>query len=283
MLLRQGKEDEEDRWEYVTSTLNGITRQCHLDVFLEANQTYICIPWSCTATSDHQFRFVTYSASPVTVTSLPETGSDNSEDSLVASVREFTLRKLFSELLLCNDGCHIHPIVAMNGMEGLLIGAYGGTRASFYLLAVNGSPDHYLSIRISGDDITDGQFVCTFMGQKRNTISIQQNQDYDVPPMSQQFLLVLTLSGTGNRKEKHINPSFRFISTWVTASPANHTTTKKPASLSSRMKICPVGQNALSLHCPSSRNLLETSECRGSIQTTFEISSVLLGRVSRLE
>ena len=281
MLLRQGS--EAGRWEYVTSTLNGITRQCHIDVFLEANQTYICIPWSCTVSSDHQFRFVTYSGSPVTVTLLPESGSDNSDDSLVASVREFTLCKLFSELLLCNDGSNIHPIVAMNGMEGLLIGAYGGTRSSFYLLAVNGSPDHYLSIRISVDNITNGQFVCAFLGQKQNTISIQQYQDFDVPPMSQQFLLVLTLTGTRNRKENHINPSFRFMSTWVTASPANFTATKKTVSLGCRMKICSVGQNALSLHCPCSRNLLETSECRGSIQTSFENSSVLLGRVSRLE
>ena len=285
MLLRQAKDGGADQWEYVACTLNGVARQCHLEVFLEANQTYICVPWSFAVDSDHRFRIVTYSGSPVKVKSLPDTDSDSSDDSgMLPSIRECTLRNLFSELILCNDGRHVHPIIAAKGMKGLLIGAYGGTQSSFYILAVNGSPDHYLSVRISGNNITEGQFVCTIMGQNRNFLSMK-HQDYDIPPMSKQFLLVVTHNGTRNRKEKQDHPSFRYVSTWVKAS-ANHVTIKKAVILESFgtiMTLCPAGQQALSLHCSEGRNSFETDEYRGTIQTSFEYNSMLLGRVSDMK
>ena len=283
MLLRQKKDTEEERWEYVACTLNGVARQCHLDVFLEANETYVCVPWSCAVASDHPFRFVTYSGSPVQVKSLPNLEIDSTDDDsfIIPSVREYTLRQLFSELVLCNDGRHIHSIMAANGTKGLLIGTYGGTQSSFYLLAVNGSPDHYLSLRISGDNITEFQFICTVLNQTRNALQMK-HQDYDIPPMSQRFLLVLTHNGTRNRNDTQNHPSFRYVSNWVKASP-NHFTTKKAATLESFgsiMTLCPAGQNALNLHCSFGGNSSGTNEGRGTIQTSFEYNSLLLGRVS---
>ena len=284
MLLRQIKGEENERWEYVSCTLNGVTRQCHLDVFLEEHQTYFCVLWSCTTSSDHPFRFVTYSGSPVAVKPLPDTENRTDGDSTVSSAREYTMRQLFSELILSNDGRHIHPIIDRNDMRGMLIGTYGGTQSSFYVLAVNGSRDHYLSIRINGENITDGQFVCTPLGQKRNAFSMQ-HQDFDIPPTSQQFLLVVTHTGTRNRKEKQNNPSFRYVSTWVRASPYQVMTKKEGIvrSFGDRIELCPAGENALSLHCIPSRNSIEADKCSGTIQTSFEYASVLLGRVTRIQ
>jgi hypothetical protein len=284
MLLRQVEGGCKNKWEYIACSLNGVTRQCHLEVFLEAQQSYICIPWSCTNSTDHKFRFVAYSGSPVVVTPLPETEMEIDDVSLVASVREYTLRKLFSELIFCNDSRHIHPIVATEGMQGVLMGTYGGNQSSFYLLGVNGSPDHYLSIRVSEDCIADGPFACAIMGQKRNTFSIKHH-DYDIPPMSQQFLLVVAHTGIQNRNGKQKNPSFRYVSTWVKTSP-HQVSAKKPAigeSFGSSMKLCIAGQNAITLHCVSSRSLLGNDECRGTIETSFENASLLLGRVSRMQ
>lgn len=285
MLLRKVRDTEAEQWEYVACTLNGVTRQCHLEVFLEANQTYICVPWSCAVSSDHRFRFVTYSGSAVQVKSLPDIDSNNNDDAaIITSVRDCTLRNLFSELILCTDGRHIHPIIAVNGMNGLLIGTYGDSQSSLYVLAVNGSPEHYLSVRMNGNNITEGKFVCTIMGQHKNVTSMTY-QDFDIPPMSQQILLVVTHNGTRNRKEKQNHPSFRYVSTWVKAS-SNHFTTKKAViveSFGTTMKVCPAGRNALSLHCSSGGNSFVRDECRGTIQTSFEYTSMLLGRVSGIE
>jgi hypothetical protein len=274
ILLRQLKDGIDQQWEFVACSTNGIKRQCHLDVFLEAGQMYCCIPWSCAVSCDHPFRFVTYSGSPVVVKSLHRATDCCNNDLDIRLIREFGLRTLFAELLMSNDGQHVHPITDASGMKGLVIGTYGETQSSFYVLSVNGSPDHYLSMRISSDNVTDGQFLCTSLNQSSNGIPMV-HQDFDIPPLSQQFLLVVTASGTRKRTEQLKYPTFHYASTWVAASQSARRSTMVH-TFGGSIRVCQAGQNALSLHCVS----FVTAGYSGTIQSSFDNPTLLLGRVS---
>jgi hypothetical protein len=286
MILLRKKSNSDDAWEHVACSLNGTTRQCHLELFLEVGHIYYCMPWSCALSSDRSFRLVTYSGSPVNVEALlpsPVSDTVNFQQTL-AILRQNAVRTLLSELLKCNDGKSICSIKGTLGQYGLLMGMYGENQSVFYIVAVNGSNDHYLSLRITPDNVDNGQFVCTVVNRHGKSIPTQ-HQDFDIPPLSQQFLLVVTSTGTRKRNDitmKNNDPSFRYVTAWVVSNVPTGTTKSSSSvdSFGSSMKLCPAGWNALQVHCVNSADMVETVGCSGIIETSFVNTNPLLGRVT---
>lgn len=282
IILRQVRNDETDRQlESVATSLNGVTRQCHVEIFLEAGEIYYCVPWSLTAQCDHSFRIVTYSGSAVAIKSMPFK-SDVIDNCISQSfIREYALRALHSELIMCNDGTNVHPIFGPNRSNGVLLGTYGGNQYSFYILAINGSPDHYLSLRVASKDVDDSQFITSFLNRPGKPMN-SDHQDFDIPPLSQKLLFVVTSTGTKKRGVTQKNPSFRYFSSWVVQKQTNSIVTRPSTSckisFGGSMNIGAMGQRSISLHCEHSAE--DRPCCNGKIETSFESVSMLLGRVA---
>ena len=89
MILLRGKNDPDDPLECMACSLNGVARQSHMEVFLEAGDIYYLMPWSCTLASmpipynssdatavdrkHHWFALTTYSGSDVAIDLLSDT------------------------------------------------------------------------------------------------------------------------------------------------------------------------------------------------------------------
>jgi hypothetical protein len=296
MLLRKSKEGE-DRWECVACALNAVTQQSHLEAFLESGSKYYFMTWSCIISSSteipktnyHPFSLTTYSGASVFIESTPEAESDiyAIKEPIVATVRQCFLRAILSEIVECNDGRCVYPIVGNGGNYGLLMGIHGGNQSSFYVIAINGSANHYLSLRITIHNGIDGRWVCTALN--RNGISgasklqYQQLQNYDIPPASQQLLLVVTSTGTSKASDAtKNNPSLRYVSSWMAAQKRSESTIMPKSNimyLGSSMELCSAAYNALELYCfkASTSNTSEACGSSGTIEALIANSSKMLG------
>jgi hypothetical protein len=271
-----------------------------MEVFLEPGFKYYFMPWSCILSNMHPakeigdpchpFALTAYSVAAVAIEPILS-DVDNGGDSVVSKltaqrVRHCVLRALFSEIIPYNDGRLVFPIVESNGRYGLLMGIHGANQASCYFIAVNGSSNHILSLRITiaTGVTTDGLWVFTALNRSgRSAASTweHQPQDFDIPPLSQQILFVVTSAGTQKgSKSLNAKPSFRYVSSWVAArqqcaAPMGATSESSKTHLGSCVELCPAAYNALELHCVST--CFEVGGSRGSIEVSIQNSTHLLG------
>jgi hypothetical protein len=304
MILMRAKGDCDGPYECVSCSLNGAVRQSHMEVFLEEGFKYFFMPWSCILSTMHssnkpgdhcrRFALSTYSAAPVAM--KPVSDVKNEGDAVLSKpvaerVRQLALWSLFSEIIPCNDGRLVFPIVEKSGNNyGLLMGIYGANQALCYFIALNGSSNHILSLRITiaSGFVFDGMWVFTALnrgGQTTTSTWESQPQDFDIPPLSQQILFVVTSTGTQKgSKSLQSNPSFHYISSWVASRqqcdvPMCATSEANKTYLGSSVELCPAAYNALELLCSNTciNDTLKVCGSRGSIEISIENSTNLVG------
>lgn len=199
LLLQQLVSGE---WQRVACALSGVRRQNHVDVFLEGGCNYYCIPFSCLASQQRQrgsatfpFRLTTYSSESVMIEPI----SVNADLSLAARTGAVSL--LHKELL-ARDLKFVYPVAT----AGILACVPG--QGSLYFIAVNGATDHYLSLRITVDNLSDNCGLMPVFGRL-------PEGSYDVPPASQRLLLVVATNGSDKTTTTATNFTFRYMSSFV--------------------------------------------------------------------
>jgi hypothetical protein len=187
-ILILKKRPNEVEWTCEAKAFVGVKRMSHCEVFLDPDYMYCCVPFSCishkSATADFDFRLTIYSATEVSVEDLV-----NDEN-----CREDAARVLHGELLRREDKL-LYPI-APSGLLGCVHG-----EGCLFFFAVNGSQDHFLSLRLT-IDVQDG--ILVVYGMNEDT--------HDLAPRSQRLLLVV--SGNG-KSSATTHLSFRYISSTV--------------------------------------------------------------------
>jgi hypothetical protein len=216
LILR--KKPQEDRWTCEARALVGTNRTSHCEVFLDPNYIYCCVPFSCVAhksnTVDFDLRLTVYSASPVSLERR-----DNYD-----GCREDALRVLHGELLRREDKL-FYPVSS----GGLLACIHG--EGCLFFVAVNGSHDQYLSLRLM-IEVQDG--ILIVFGSNEDT--------HDIAPRSQRLLLVLSRTAKFS-PATHLN--FRYLSSTVpvksgrTAAPVGRD--KHPVSFGGTLDITLAG------------------------------------------
>jgi hypothetical protein len=188
-ILILKKRPTEVEWTCEAKAFVGVKRMSHCEVFLDPDYMYCCVPFSCVAhksdTDDFEFQLTIYSADKVLVQDLL-----NDEN-----CREDAVRVLHGELFRRQEKL-LYP-VAPSGLLGCVHG-----EGCLFFFAVNGSHDHFLSMRL------------TIEAQDGILIVFGMNEDtHDVAPRSQRLLLVVSGNGKQMSTTTHLN--FRYISSVI--------------------------------------------------------------------
>ncbi|GKY90943.1 hypothetical protein MPSEU_000067100 [Mayamaea pseudoterrestris] len=168
MILK--RKHEEIDWACETVILAGVKRTICAEVFLDpAIYEYICVPFSCIGAKfdAFTFRLSAYSASAVEI--VASTCQQLSLEAVLIALHKDLLRRNHKLLYPVAGGallCCIHG-------EGCL-----------YFVAINGSVDSYLSIKLTYE-VTSGIHVVFGM----------ESETYDIAPHCQQVLIILSGNG----------------------------------------------------------------------------------------
>lgn len=185
ILKRSAAEGE---WACEACVLTGIRRQTTVEIFIDPKYTYCCIPFSCLASTRRNkafsFRLTSYSLEEILIER--QGGSDEIRD---ASVR------LLQKEILSRERKMLLPVAE----RGLLACIHG--ECSLVLMAVNGSHDSFLSLKLTVD-LQDGTIV--LLGCP--------DASHDIPPRSQRVLAVVANDG---RLSTTTKVSFRYMSSTV--------------------------------------------------------------------
>jgi hypothetical protein len=177
-------------WVCDSFIMSGVKRDIHCEIVILPGYIYCCFPWSLLAAIVHNriypFRITIYSNDNVSVKSTLNGGTYST----------LALNLLHKELLnrepkLIYPISHQSAIVCIHG-DGCL-----------YFVAVNGTSDHYLSIKL-------------FIEEQQGIIFIQGRNDdtYDIPPLRQQIISCVARDG---RQKSIVSTLFvRYLSSMMT-------------------------------------------------------------------
>lgn len=194
------RKPHETEWSLEAACISGVSRSTDAEVFLDPVMVYCCLPYCCLAQKNSDniaFRVVSYSASEVSIKKHPN------EMSVVKSA---ALSLLHRHLLQNEQKLIFH--VASRSFLACVNGS-----GCVYLLAVNGSEEHYLSLRLSFD-IQQGMLMG--LGSVEDT--------YDIPPRSQKVVAVVCRNGKFSTSTEL---RFRYLASAV---PRMNGTSRTPSS-----------------------------------------------------
>lgn len=200
----------------MTSTLSGVKRQNHVEIFMEAGFIYCCLPFSCLARNGNghidgkfPFRLDVYSSAHVEIRKFCESHS----------IRDAAVHILHKELL-AQQIKNIYTVAS----HGILSCVHG--RGSLYFVIINGATDYYLSMKIT-IEVPVGLLIV--LGNADET--------YDVAPRSQKLCAIVSTNGKLSNATEF---SFRYLSSCVCVNGYHASApTKKgdPLKLSSTVEI----------------------------------------------
>lgn len=159
----------------------GVKRQIHAEISLLPDREYVCLPFSClcsTQTTNYPFRLSAYSSDSITITKNPQ-----------PPVMSEAFLKLLHQDLLSKRHKSLFPM----GAQGALVCVHSDS--CVYFLALNGSTDNVLSVKIT---------VQTPSGLK----VMMTDSDYDVPPTSQ---TICGMVGSDGRLSTATEFTFRYL------------------------------------------------------------------------
>jgi len=161
-------------WTCAASCVQGVQRICQLEVFLESNKEYCCVPLSLSSEKRHgnkvKFQFVCYSAQKTCLKSV----------SVATIPSQDILSILHKELLKDLSSNCVHSVA-----DGGVIVHVTKPRC-VYFVVINASKT-YLSVKLH-------------LALMEKSLRVQvgnQEGTYDVAPFSQQIISVVQMDGTG--------------------------------------------------------------------------------------
>jgi len=173
MLILKRRRGPNNSWSCESSAIQGCSRSCTSEIFLDPSNEYVCLPFSYhgrTGGRSHggPFRVTLYSSCEVSI-------SAEKRDAVVSRI---VLELLHRELLKMDHKVH-YPIAK----KGLLLCIHG--RDCLYFVVLNAAEDSYLSLRLSLD-VKKGMVLA--YGRSGDT--------FDVSPRSQKIAMVALSDGT---------------------------------------------------------------------------------------
>lgn len=158
-------------WIYAACVFSGVKRANYCEITMNPLCEYCCIPFSSLASrkdkEEFPFRITTYSSAHVSRT----------REQISTIHRDAALR-IIHQRLLTNETKLLYPVAS----KSILVCVQG--EGCMFFLALNGSDDHFLSVKLSFR-LQDG--VLLAFGENDWT--------YDIAPRSQRVIGVLTRSG----------------------------------------------------------------------------------------
>jgi hypothetical protein len=186
ILLKRRRNMGGSSWERASCVVSGVMRQSYVDIMVENDTEYCCIPFSCVAclspSSHYPFRLVLYSSSKIDVVTTANHDALLQESCLGALHQH----QLSSQVKL------LYPAQP----KALLACIHGTSCVTF--IAINGYTDRYFSMKLMVSDLPKGLLV-TF-----------GREESDLPPQTQAICLVVS---TDSRQSAATEFSFRYLST----------------------------------------------------------------------
>lgn len=202
VVLKRSKSNASD-WSSAACLLTGVTRTNDCELVMDPSMQYCCLPFSCLAakrghgSAGYHFRIATYSSASVDIQRVRNS----------AHFRQAGTR-VVHQTMMSNETKLIYPV----SHQGAIICVHG--EGCLFFLALNGSDDEYLSIKLSFE-LKDG--IILAFGENDGT--------HDVAPGRERLLAVLVRSG---KVSTTTGLNFRYLSASIPAkraSTANSTAT----------------------------------------------------------
>ena len=202
LVLKRRHNDK--HWETEAVSLNGFVRSCTVEVFLDPQYEYCCVPFSCKLHGcEARFRVGAYCANQVTMQTQPHNPTHHR-----AALRFIHRRLVNDERKLVYRVAHKAVLLCVLQHRCL------------YLVAVNAATDKFVSLHL-GVKIPNG--VLAAYGLARDT--------HDIGPQSQRILLVVASDGT---QSSATSISFTYVSDAVTT---NRDHARQPADKTRKINL----------------------------------------------